>query len=316
MKMSYEKLIKFGNTPTNALQLYNNDSLTYCIGTNASQAFNHGSNASIYGQNSNPCQVMLSQRCAKDWDDVCEYASSFSANNEYANRADTMSAGLHENGELTPGEVLLLNTAREKYRIAMHGCELRSEPFDPINPASPYISYYVGRDCVAEYAVDPGTIDQDIVMNKILEKPRIAMNLLLNIKNTMIRLGQFNRLLGTRLGAFYGLSGGQLKESFTLSQPTIVSNIPSQQLLLAPTDDGLPTSPYVIPTVSGLVPAQYIDWWPTEYVDFWPNEYDGAWGGSYGGGWGGGFNRRRGGYGGHWGGGHGGHGGGGHGGHH
>lgn len=201
----YSQLSTFGASPANALPVYNNDPLTYCIGTNMSQSFNHGSNASIYGQNSSPCQVYMAQRCAKNWDGVCEYSSSHAANNEYATRADTMYAGNYEVIDLTPGEVLLRNTALEKYRIAMHHCSLKTEAFDPINPSSPYQSHWVGRDCVPEYVVNPATIDNDIVMNKILNKPRIAVQLLKNIRNTMNRRGTLQQLRGTRLGYFYGL---------------------------------------------------------------------------------------------------------------
>ncbi len=203
--MAYTKLIKFGSTPVTDLPVYDNDPLTYCIGTNASQAFNHGSNGAIYGQNSNPCQVLLAQKCANKWDDVCEYASSFGANNEYAIRADTMGAGARDVVGLSSGDILVRNTAQEKYRCAMHYCTAKTEQFDPINPSSPYISYYVGSNCVPEYEVDPSTIDSDVVMNKILDNPRIAVQMLTNIKNTMMRKGTFDRLAGTRLGRFYGL---------------------------------------------------------------------------------------------------------------
>ncbi|MGL5357019.1 MAG: hypothetical protein ACRDAQ_10860 [Cetobacterium sp.] len=42
-------------------------------------------------------------------------------------------------------------------------------------------------------------------MNKILDNPRIAMQMLTNIKNTMIQMGTFHLLKGTRLGNFYKL---------------------------------------------------------------------------------------------------------------
>jgi acetylornithine/succinyldiaminopimelate/putrescine aminotransferase len=67
----------------NALPVYNNDPLTYCIGDNASQRFNHGSHAATYGQNSKACQVYMANRCAQNWDGVCEYAASKPANEEY-----------------------------------------------------------------------------------------------------------------------------------------------------------------------------------------------------------------------------------------
>jgi hypothetical protein len=276
--MSYQKLITFGDTLTNSLPVYNNDPLTFCIGSNASQAFNHGSNAAIYGQNSPECQVYMSQRCAKNWDGVCEYAASHKANEEYATRADTMGQGMKSLIDLTPGEVLLRNTAMEKYRVGMQmgsNCELKTEQFNPINPSSPYMSYYVGNGCVPEYAVDPLTIDMDPVMNKLLDRPKIAMQLLLNIKNTMRRNGTLGNLIGTRLGTFYGLGPPLIRENYTT--PALA------------TEGAIAISPYlstgIPPTISGLVPVQIdglglpgtSDYYPysttLNYVDYWPTRY-------------------------------------------
>lgn len=201
----YIQLSSFGNSKVNTLPIYNNDPLTYCIGNTISQRFNHGSNADIYGQNSNPCQVYLSQRCARNWDNICEFASCKEINAEYNEVPDTMFAGNKEIIGLSSGDILLRNTAQEKYRIAMLNCTLKTEPFDPINPSSPYISYFIGQNCIPQYAVNPNIIDNDIVMHKILDNPKIAIQLLKNIKNTMIRLGTFHLLKGTRLGNFYKL---------------------------------------------------------------------------------------------------------------
>lgn len=202
--MSYEKLVMFGDSLANRLPVYNNDPITLCLGTSINQPFNHGSNGSIYGQNSPECQVYMSQRCATKWDDICEHASNVNSDNMYSIRADTM--GRQKSPmDLSSSDILLRNTAMEKYRITIGGtdCHLRTEPFDPINPSSPYMSYYVGTDCVSEYAVNPATIDQDPVMNKILERPHIAILLLTNIRNTMKRRGTYNNLYGTKLWNFY-----------------------------------------------------------------------------------------------------------------
>jgi hypothetical protein len=204
-KNMYKQLARFGSSEVNVLPVFNNDPLTYCIGNNASQRFNHGSHAVTYGQNSNACQVYLANRCAQNWDGICEYAASKPANEERTLVADTMFAGNDQTVGLTPGEVLLKNTAESRFRIGMLNCELKTEPFDPVNPSSPYISYYVGQNCIPLYAVDPKTIDRDVVMNKILDNPKIARQLLLNIKNTMMRQGTFHNLKGTRLGNFYRL---------------------------------------------------------------------------------------------------------------
>lgn len=261
--MSYQKLVTFGSSLTNALPVYANDPVTYCVGSNISQGFNHGGNAAIYGQNSPECQTYMAQRCAANWDGVCEYAASHVANEEYATRADTANLGtMKQVIDLTPGEILLRNTAMEKYLVGMSGgnCELRTEQFDPINPSSPFISKYVGTGCVPQYAVDPTTIDNDPVMNKILDNPKIAMQLLINIKNTMRRNGTLGNLNGTRLGSFYGLNTTTMDKD----------------------DDVILKENYIVPVsiaqLDGLgLPGTYdyypYDYYYNNYVDYWPYYY-------------------------------------------
>ena len=47
------------------------------------------------------------------------------------------------------------------------------------------------------------TIDSDVIMDKILNKPIIALDILINIFNTMSREGTIGELQGTKLGKFY-----------------------------------------------------------------------------------------------------------------
>lgn len=186
---------------------YTNDPLTYCLGNNVSQRFNHGSNADIYGQNSKPCQAYLSQYCANNWDGICEttYNNCNAADAEYSFPADPTMSGSQQVQGLTSSDILLLNTAYRKYLYKMHNCDMVSEPFDPLVAASPIITSWRGMNCVPEYVVDPDTIDDDPVMNRLLLKPWIAKDLFRNIHNNMKRLGTLPKLRGTRLGRLYGL---------------------------------------------------------------------------------------------------------------
>ena len=199
----YSKLAKMASHST-VLNgpYYNNDPLTYCIGRDASQSFNHGGYAETYGQNSKPCQAYLAERCARKWDDVCEMAAAPRTNEEYKIRANPIGKGAPQ---LNSGDILLVNTAQRKYLWRMFNCEKVMEPFDPLAIGSPTITTWRGIYCRPLYAVDPSTIDADPVMNKILEKPWIAVSLLRNIKETMTRNGNFRQLERTKLGKFYGL---------------------------------------------------------------------------------------------------------------
>lgn len=183
--------------------------ISYCLTDRLDSGFGHGSISNIIGPNSAPCQQYMAQYCSEQWDSWCEAASRNSCN-DYPNQVQ----GCNGSGDiackgLNLGEALIRNVASEKYLIAMGNCHRVYEPFDPTVPTSPMVSSWKSdtcgytNNCVPVYAVDPETIDKDVVMDKILARPAIAQDILLNIYNTMKRQGTLGRLKGTKLGHFY-----------------------------------------------------------------------------------------------------------------
>lgn len=201
---SYANIRNFGPKTQSAL----NNPLTYCIDNTAGQRFMHGSYANVYGQNSRSCQLFLSEYCAENWDGFCEYAShdvSTSCPDQY--QTSLNECGVINSLERSTGEKLIYDTAERKYLIKMHNGIKKYEPFDPTVPTSPMISYWTssesGSKTIPEYSVNAKTIDNDVVMDKILAKPTIAMNILINIYNTMKRNKTLSTLKNTKLGNFY-----------------------------------------------------------------------------------------------------------------
>lgn len=202
-RSSYQNISQFGS---NAYSPINNP-LTYCLNSTMDQRFLHGGFADTLGQYSKKCQFYLSDYCAEGWDGFCEIASRNTNRNYPIITQSYQQAGLVTHMGLTAGESLIHNTAAKKYLTKMANCERKYESFDPTVATSPMISYWVptkGRGgCIPVYEVDPNTIDDDIVMNKILRKPNIAIGILTNIYNTMKRKGTLSQLKGTKLGMFY-----------------------------------------------------------------------------------------------------------------
>ena len=156
--------------------------------------FNHGAIGnticSPYSRNS---QVFMSTYCANNgFNEICELSS----------KDEKL---LYTTRDITAGDFLVYNTAKIKYLQSMLGtCVLRSEQFDPTVASSPKISFWEeDGGCIPIYQVDPLTIDQDVVMNKILAKPTIAMDILINIYKTAIRLNKLHDLSNTKLYAFF-----------------------------------------------------------------------------------------------------------------
>ena len=181
--------------------------LSYCLNWTVDQTFLHGGNSYIYGQYSKECQSFLSDYCAQKWDSFCEIASR-NNNISYPNNLDQ-----HVNftGGMTAGEILIKNAAAKKYLISMSGnCVQKFQPFDPTVANSPMISYWGSAGdctdpCIPKYAVNPASIDNDPIMNKLLDKPSIALDILANIHQTMTEMGTIDTLNGTKLGTFYQL---------------------------------------------------------------------------------------------------------------
>ena len=193
-KMAYAKITDMGPDMIS-------DPTSMCVGTNISQLFNYGPG---FGQNSSKCQIFMAQRCAVNWDDACQISSR---------QDDSFGVAAYGDGGSTMmsnGDLLLRNTAMEKYRVAImtdpngtQQCELKIGQFNLLDTTSPRMFHYIG-DCVGDYAIrDVANIDDDPVMNRILQKPQVFDDLLANIYTTMLQRGDLNKLKGTKLGTFF-----------------------------------------------------------------------------------------------------------------
>ncbi len=195
MNSNYRKISAFGSDMESAV----NNPLTYTMSDGIDQRFLHGSHADTMGEHSRESQLYMSEYCSLQWDGFCE-ASSSNTSTLYPH--NYLGLGM-SNAGLNAGQALIKNTAVRKYLIKVIGADKLSEPFDPTVANSPQITYWNGYDVIPVFAVVPSKIDSDIVMNKILLNPMIAMDLLLNIYNTMKRMGTLSGLKGTKLGKFY-----------------------------------------------------------------------------------------------------------------
>lgn len=188
-----------------------NNPISYCTSESADNHFLHGSAASTTdGEYSKPCQTFMAEYCANEWDSICENLS----NNPKKGIPNNWGVGGNDDAlrGLTAGEILIHNTAKTKYLVGMINAKPVYKPFDPSVATSPMITYWVPTNdtystaAVGVYTIKPekiGTLDNDHVMNKILDKKYIAPALLANIFHTMKREGTLPTLKGTRLGRFF-----------------------------------------------------------------------------------------------------------------
>lgn len=211
---NYSCISNFGKGASKAPS---NNPLTYCLAQTVDNMFMHGGiSDGVTSADGRNCQAFMSEYCANNWDNSCEYASNNSYK-YYPNMIHNCKMG-STSGKLTSGEILIQNTAMRKYLSKMHGtndgngcrgCTIRYEPFDPTVADSPMISFWNNEYCIPEYEVNPKEIDSDPVMNKILAKPIIAWSLLVNIYNTARRKETLKDLKGTKIYRLFQSSGFQ-----------------------------------------------------------------------------------------------------------
>jgi hypothetical protein len=204
----YRPINTFGN---NAANITENNPLSYCLLSSIDSVFQHGAIAyTIDSPEGKQCQAFMSDRCSKNWDGYCEFASTYQKKLLPNNLQPCNQYGDAACNELTGGEILIGNSARKRF-LTQEGnqCYLKWQPFDPTVASSPMISFWNNNcngttdNCVPVYEVNPNTIDHDVIMNKILNKPIIALDVLVNIYNTSKRKGTFEKLKGTKLYNFF-----------------------------------------------------------------------------------------------------------------
>lgn len=217
----YQNISSFGYQ---VKELAVNNPLSYCLSNGMDNSFMHGGHAGkILNRGTKPCQSYISEYCSNNWDEYCELESKndsrlFNSLNIEQNTLNNSTVGL------TAGEVLIYNTASKKYVIRREGsCKLVSTQFDPTVASSPMFTEWVGGngicvtgcddtggDCVPVYGVNPSTINSDPLMNKILDKPAIALDILKKIYVGMKKDGTLSQLKRTRLGSFFEEKVGPL----------------------------------------------------------------------------------------------------------
>jgi hypothetical protein len=182
------------------------DPLTMCMVDTMDKSFLGGGIASRYGPRSRSCQAFMSERCAKNWDGFCEYTYQTSRiNSNWPNNQlwpNTFQTRLWDpTYGMSTGQQLLKNAAERKYCTYLN-CVEKKEKFNPLDPNGPNITYYenpTGENvCVPVCRVDPTTIDNDPLMDKLFADRKAGNDVLINICNTARREGV--NLAGTKIG--------------------------------------------------------------------------------------------------------------------
>lgn len=200
--MSYCPISNFGCKQSNDHSIENNP-VTYCVANRIDSQMSHGSASHNLNSNSAECQSFMSDYCANhSHDTVCQIAFN---NPEKHHPNHLANNPVHL--ELTAGEILVRNTAMKKFTKSVQNGIQVHQPFDFNVAHSPLISFWKPVDhskpMVITYEIENFVnIDNDDVLNRILMKPTIALDILHGLWETH---KNDSRLEGTHLGGFYKL---------------------------------------------------------------------------------------------------------------
>jgi hypothetical protein len=185
-----------------------------CLFSDVNKSFGAGVLGYRYGPANENCQLFMADRCAKNWDGICDIAS---LNNQaiYPNNATIKGNAFSNPAEITGGSTVgnqLLHNAAQRRFCVFNNCSVQQFPFDPTNYASPMVTR-INRSqygCMPTCSVDPKSINSDTLMNKCLDNPGVAFDTLVNICQTHERSGV--SLKGTRIGQFCDSLKGKTKQ--------------------------------------------------------------------------------------------------------
>jgi len=192
--------------------------LSYCLLPTLGTNFLHGASGSSELWNrtwSRNCQNFMAQYCAfpqgdgetQPWNGFCDAFAELNRDTYWPNTSaiDVVTMNMvytYMKFQPTQGEQLLHNAAERRF-LHFPGVEHHLEPFDPTVANSPLVTTYSQLPCGYQPVVrniDYRTIDQDRLMNKVLEHPMPALDVLTRIYLAW-RMGTL-QLTGTRLEAF------------------------------------------------------------------------------------------------------------------
>lgn len=217
---SYTSIGNFGNSQ----KFPSADPLAMVVSSDLGAGFQSTLGGGILSPDGEQAQKFAALYCAREWNGTCEvlsYNTNRSLPNHMGNCDGPNGAcwGSGIGNAITKGQALIRNAAKEKYLKAVSpNCVAEYQPFNPVVADSPLMRTWVPRGgqcnsgqcdgaysgaCKFIYGVNPATIDNDVLMDKILAQPYIAIDILVNMYNHAVRSGEIHKLRHTKLGRYF-----------------------------------------------------------------------------------------------------------------
>ena len=203
----YAKIANFGQIqPT-----FMTDAVGFSVNKDIDTSFDIGPTSRLFGPDMANAQLYMAEKCAKDWDGSCELMSR----NRDSSKCNSgkISSSLFKTPDvegMTVGDFLVENAAVRRF-CNLSSCKLMKEPYNPMDPYSPMVSSYSdnGYTKCLPVCEPPSDPDNDILLNKVLDKPDRHIDLLVNMyRNVKDRKKYENTRLGMIFNVFDSYYGG------------------------------------------------------------------------------------------------------------
>jgi hypothetical protein len=177
----YVSISKFG---ANLNPLLTIDPVASSIYKDPDSSFDIGDAANQFGPATTSSQLYMAERCSKNWDGACEFLSRNNDNTKCNSGriSSPLFPTIYAPGRQTIGDFLVENAGVRRF-CNLDSCSVREEPYDYTNPNSVTVKSYgcCGMDACLPVCLPPDNPDQDLLLNKILDKPDLHIDLLINM---------------------------------------------------------------------------------------------------------------------------------------
>lgn len=153
-----------------------------------------------YGPQSLTSQTFMAQKCAGNFDESCEFLACDKTIIE-SNVGKVMATQFTScpNGT-TIGDALVGNSSQRRF-CDLGQCTNIPELFNPLDPSSPVINKIVCGEQTDIVCRPPSNPDQDILLNKVLDRPDMHVDILLNMHRNS--KNDRDKFVGTRIGRLF-----------------------------------------------------------------------------------------------------------------
>jgi len=201
----YVQISRFGNKLNPILKL---DPVGSSIYKDVDSNFDIGDSANMYGPTRKNSQLYMAEKCSKNWDGACEFLSR-NIDDTHCNQGKISSPLFmtqYQPGKQTIGDFLVENASVRRF-CDLSSCTLTQEPYDYNNPNSPWVTSYGcnGVNQCMPMCLPPPKPDEDILLNKVLDKPHLHVDLLVNMYKNVMSNGSRDVYKNTRIEQIFNI---------------------------------------------------------------------------------------------------------------